>query len=205
MKKFGTPMGAAPGNANEKVGLAGVGTPLLVRSGPDERGFDGLLGALGAFGALGLEPTEPREDLWWEGFCALPGPVGAGGACPDEEDEDEDDDDDEEEDELVDEELLLDELVIVTGGGTLVVEVVVVLGEAAHETATSVVPAGIGTWEAEGAVTVIVSICPVSSTFTVTVQTSADAVGSAATDIMARRLPAVMVNTLSFRLLNTLG
>ena len=188
--------------------MAGVGTPLLVRSGPDERGFDALLGVLGAFGVLGLEPTEPGEDLWWEGFCALPGPLGAGGACPDEEDEDEDDDeedDEEDDDELVDEELLLDELVIVTGGGTLVVEVVVVVGEAAHETATSVVPAGIGTWEADGAVTVIVSICPVSSTFTVTVQTSADAVGSAATDIMARRLPAVMVNTLSFRLLNTLG
>lgn len=27
MKKFGTPNGAAPGSANEKVGLAGVGTP----------------------------------------------------------------------------------------------------------------------------------------------------------------------------------
>src|SRR4051795_3873805 len=27
MKKFGTPIGAAPGSACEKVGLAGVGTP----------------------------------------------------------------------------------------------------------------------------------------------------------------------------------
>ena len=30
MKKFGTPIGAGPGNANEKVGFAAVGTPLLV-------------------------------------------------------------------------------------------------------------------------------------------------------------------------------
>src|SRR5579859_130231 len=30
MKKFGTPIGAGPGIANEKVGLAGVGTPLAV-------------------------------------------------------------------------------------------------------------------------------------------------------------------------------
>jgi hypothetical protein len=29
MKKFGTPSGAAPGAANENVGFAGVGTPLV--------------------------------------------------------------------------------------------------------------------------------------------------------------------------------
>ena len=29
MKKFGTPSGAGPGSANEKVGLDGVGTPFL--------------------------------------------------------------------------------------------------------------------------------------------------------------------------------
>src|SRR5215211_64388 len=33
MKKFGTPMGAAPGVAKEKVGLAGVGTPPSRRRG----------------------------------------------------------------------------------------------------------------------------------------------------------------------------
>jgi hypothetical protein len=27
MKKFGTPIGAGPGSANENVGFAGVGTP----------------------------------------------------------------------------------------------------------------------------------------------------------------------------------
>lgn len=33
MKKFGTPSGAGPGIENEKVGLEGVGTPLLVTGG----------------------------------------------------------------------------------------------------------------------------------------------------------------------------
>src|SRR3954447_17678996 len=33
MKKFGAPIGAGPGGANEKVGLAGVGTPPFRRSG----------------------------------------------------------------------------------------------------------------------------------------------------------------------------
>jgi hypothetical protein len=37
MKKFGTPSGAAPGSANEKVGLAAVGTPgpVIVDAGVD--------------------------------------------------------------------------------------------------------------------------------------------------------------------------
>src|SRR3954447_13588653 len=33
MKKFGTPIGAGPGRASEKVGLAGVGTPSVARAG----------------------------------------------------------------------------------------------------------------------------------------------------------------------------
>ena len=33
MKKFGTPNGAGPGNANENVGFAGVGTPVFVAAG----------------------------------------------------------------------------------------------------------------------------------------------------------------------------
>src|SRR5947209_503080 len=43
MKKFGTPIGAGPGRANEKVGLAGVGTPPLVAGG-------GGVGAIFLFG-----------------------------------------------------------------------------------------------------------------------------------------------------------
>jgi len=35
MKKFGTPTGAGPGSASEKVGLASVGVPSGLRSGSD--------------------------------------------------------------------------------------------------------------------------------------------------------------------------
>jgi hypothetical protein len=41
MKKFGTPIGAAPGSANENVGLAGVGTPLGVTGGGGVGGLGG--------------------------------------------------------------------------------------------------------------------------------------------------------------------
>jgi hypothetical protein len=37
MKKFGTPIGAAPGNANENVGFDADGTP------PEPRSFAGLV------------------------------------------------------------------------------------------------------------------------------------------------------------------
>ena len=40
MKKFGTPIGAGPGSANEKVGLDGVGTPGPV--GPEAFGLAGF-------------------------------------------------------------------------------------------------------------------------------------------------------------------
>jgi hypothetical protein len=38
MKKLGTPIGAGPGSAKEKLGFEGVGTPLLVRCGGDDEG-----------------------------------------------------------------------------------------------------------------------------------------------------------------------
>src|SRR3954470_18079958 len=44
MKKFGTPIGAAPGVASEKVGFAGVGTPSgrwIGRGASGARTFDG--------------------------------------------------------------------------------------------------------------------------------------------------------------------
>ena len=44
MKKFGTPIGAAPGSAKEKVGFDGVGTPAPV----------GLVEVVGAGLDLGL-------------------------------------------------------------------------------------------------------------------------------------------------------
>lgn len=46
MKKFGTPIGAAPGSANEKVGLAGVGSPALVVSGATGGGLGVVAGAV---------------------------------------------------------------------------------------------------------------------------------------------------------------
>src|SRR2546421_5211904 len=52
MKKFGTPIGAAPGNASEKVGLAGVGTPAGVRNAPGGAGRAEGAGSAGA----GLAP-----------------------------------------------------------------------------------------------------------------------------------------------------
>ena len=39
MKKLGTPIGAAPGSAKEKLGFEGVGTPLLVRWGGGDEGL----------------------------------------------------------------------------------------------------------------------------------------------------------------------
>jgi hypothetical protein len=47
MKKFGTPSGAGPGSANEKVGFAGVGTPGPV--GPDVDGLTPFALALAFF------------------------------------------------------------------------------------------------------------------------------------------------------------
>jgi hypothetical protein len=77
MKKFGTPIGAAPGSANEKVGLAGVGTPLGVRGGGGVGGVFALFGFLpflGAAGWLTLLPAWAVPGLSVVGFCPLPGP-----------------------------------------------------------------------------------------------------------------------------------
>jgi hypothetical protein len=77
MKKLGTPIGAAPGSAKEKVGFDGVGTPAPVT------GDLGLLGVLalglpgvlvGLLGVVGVV-----VGPWWEGFWTLPGPVVFGG------------------------------------------------------------------------------------------------------------------------------
>jgi hypothetical protein len=54
MKKFGTPIGAGPGSANENVGFAAVGTPLA------ERGFSGATFGLDCPGPPG-EPGLPFE------------------------------------------------------------------------------------------------------------------------------------------------
>jgi hypothetical protein len=59
MKKFGTPIGAGPGRAKENVGLAAVGTPLLVLGGGGVGGFFVLCGlAFGFFFGLGWGAEE---------------------------------------------------------------------------------------------------------------------------------------------------
>jgi hypothetical protein len=75
MKKFGTPIGAGPGVANEKVGLDGVGTPLLVVVG----GLGDFLGflALGLGLGFGLE----AGGLRFFPACAVPG-LSRLGLCP---------------------------------------------------------------------------------------------------------------------------
>jgi hypothetical protein len=63
MKKFGTPNGAAPGVANEKVGFAGVGTPFFV-FGLGALGFGFGFGLLELLGPVGpLEPLLPVGPL----------------------------------------------------------------------------------------------------------------------------------------------
>ena len=76
MKKLGTPIGAAPGSAYEYVGLAGVGTPLLVTGG----GGVGALAFLccfflfffGGCGAVTLLPAWAVPRLSGVDFWPLP-------------------------------------------------------------------------------------------------------------------------------------
>src|SRR4051794_11181150 len=75
MKKFGTPIGAAPGWATEYVGFAMVGWPLAVRSGrADFARFLPLLPAfppaLSAPVTAPLRPGCPAPSLWCRVFCA---------------------------------------------------------------------------------------------------------------------------------------
>jgi hypothetical protein len=85
MKKFGTPIGAGPGRANEKVGLDGVGTPLLVTGGGGVGGLArfflffffffcfGL--GFGAAGWVTFLPASEVPGLSFVGLCPLPWPA----------------------------------------------------------------------------------------------------------------------------------
>src|SRR4051794_27613572 len=85
MKKFGTPIGAGPGVASEKVGLAGVGMPPFLRSGRKTGRFPVRFAPPRAWPppwAL-LPPLPPRlfgpGRLWArEGFCRTFGPADDG-------------------------------------------------------------------------------------------------------------------------------
>jgi hypothetical protein len=62
MKKFGTPIGAGPGRANEKVGFDGVGTPFGDRSRPAAR--------------TGADAPDGPVDRFWR--TPRPRPLGLG-------------------------------------------------------------------------------------------------------------------------------
>lgn len=85
MKKFGTPIGAGPGSAYEKVGFDGVGTPPLVAGGGGAVGVDFFFGLGLAFdlglgfavdpGLFTLVPVFPELGLRDPGLCVLPDPL----------------------------------------------------------------------------------------------------------------------------------
>ena len=82
MKKLGTPIGAGPGSAKEKLGFEGVGTPLLVRWG----GGDACCCFFFFFLFLccpeelpdPFAPTVPAGAGWLDGRWDLPGELGFG-------------------------------------------------------------------------------------------------------------------------------
>jgi hypothetical protein len=74
MKKFGTPSGAGPGVANEKVGLEGVGTPFAVNGGGGCGGPDGDPPPVPWLGVLGELPFVPPPGV---GDCIWPVVVSA--------------------------------------------------------------------------------------------------------------------------------
>src|SRR5579875_2653654 len=200
MKKFGTPSGEGVGSAKEKLGLAGVGTPGPV--GPTVAGLTGAgVGcfALPRLGCLverlfepvrrprrlpgrevrrpeGEEPVRRRVVLRERGGWLVV--------------------------------VVLEEVVeVVEDVVDVVVVVVVVLVEdwqLAVTVLTGGVPAG-SIWLGGvpgGALTVKVTVWP-SSRVAVTVQTSAEALGIAATPIVTRTAPTLMIAIFSLWLIDT--
>jgi hypothetical protein len=202
MKKLGTPIGAAPGSAKEKLGFDGVGTPLLVRCG----GFEDLAGFFCLFLPDDLpdpcDPTVPAGEGWLDGCWDLPGELGWGAV-------------------VVGVVVGVVDVVVcdffpeppVVVVCEPVVVVVVVLGVLVVGTVTvgvvtgggqtleiSVAPAGSaapgGSWSC--------TTCPVMVR-TVTVQSAASATGIAARPITVPNEATAATAILSFLLLNTLG
>jgi hypothetical protein len=205
MKKFGTPIGAGPGNAKLKVGFEEVGTPPAPRIGP---GFAGG-------GVLVVEPLPPDVEplpepagffccggpppVWEDGCCEVPGPRVRGGGC---------------------DEVPVPVPVVEVGGAEVLVlgvdevgvdEVGVGAGggEEAHDSEMD----AIGRWTGSeiddsgvpgGTFTVKLSFPPPTSV-TVITHVSADAAGSAATADTASTVPTVAAAIPSLRLLNTVA
>jgi len=208
MKKFGTPIGAGPGSANENVGFDGVGAPLLLvvwlldglgaGLGLDWGfgvGFGAGLGLGFGFGLLG----GAGEALWCEGGCTVPVLVVLGGGCC------------EVEVDVVGVEVVVDvvgaELVSVVDVDVVGVEVVgveveveVVPDDGVHKTLRILVPFGGWTSAADRALIVNVFSFPVASTLTMTVHTSADAAGICATSMSTDTTPVVTATARSLAL-----
>jgi hypothetical protein len=201
MKKFGTPMGAAPGRAKENVGLAGVGTPPLPVGGGALGAAAGALGVVpGVFG-VGFAPgflLAGGGEGCLDGCCPVPGPVGRGGGGGG---------------------VVPVGVVRVGGGGDVVlvvglpvpvvvvtmgVEVVPVVADG-HDSATVFTGPGRASDEtgAPGG-SVKYSVWPVISV-TVTVQLAADAVGNAAIADVASTVLAVASAIFSFLRINTVA
>jgi len=206
MKKLGTPIGAAPGSAKEKLGFEGVGTPLLVRwgGGADDLVFFFFFLLFFCFPDElpdPLEPTVPAGAGWLDGCWDLPGELGFGAVVVG----------------VVDDGVVLlpepplgvvcEPVVVVVGvvvvvlgvlvGGAVTVGVVTGGGQTLEirvAPAGSGAPGGSWSW----------TTCPVM-VFTVTVQSAATATGIAAKPITVPKEATAVTAILSFRLLNTLG
>ena len=214
MKKFGTPIGAGPGSAKEKVGFDGVGTPLLVTGGAGVFGlaaffdFFGFLLFFGAAGCLTFAPASAEPGFSATGFCDLVWPPCAPPLDP------------------VDLVELAGavELVVGLGFGVVAVEVEVevVVGAVLVVTVTAgvVAVAGgqdwvtfrIGSWTGSGSEFGSVSgatfwkvNCWPPTTVIVTVQPSADAFGMAPSPSTVTRHAATTAAIVSFRLFNTVA
>jgi hypothetical protein len=210
MKKLGTPIGAGPGSESEKVGLEDFGTPLPV----------GRL-TFGFLAFCDVVVVVVVVWVWLEPFCCLCR-VGFGGVAEgvvelelDEEDEDEpecelDPECEPEPDELELEELELEELELDLVGEEVVVEdggeeVVVEDGggaAGAQVSDSTTAPTGSATDEIGAPATIgKVTVWPVTS-FTVSVQLLAEALGRATAIRPASRAPASVIEKISFRLNN---
>jgi hypothetical protein len=78
MKKFGTPNGAGPGNANENVGFAAVGTPFFVATaGGFVAGFDVVVVGVEVVPVpwVSLPPGPVVPAGFFVGFLRFPDPV----------------------------------------------------------------------------------------------------------------------------------
>ncbi|MGZ4307549.1 MAG: hypothetical protein ACXVEW_13030 [Solirubrobacteraceae bacterium] len=205
MKKLGTPIGAGPGSANEKLGFEGVGTPPVVRwGGGDELLFFFFFLFFPDEFPDPLDPTVPAGAGWLDGRWDLPGELGFGAVVVDVVGV---------VDEGVDCELPEPPVVVVCEPvvvplGVLVVGVLVVgtgvgtLGVVTgggHTLEINVAPGGSGAPGGSWSTTWPVAV------WTVTVQLAADATGIAASPITVANEATAVTAILSFRLPNTLG